>query len=306
MLSFKIDTLFGSQQSLDWTDALMDAPSHIFDSQARRIVEFKWDNAQFYVILDASLNLILTVLILVDIWYFYACTSIKVAIMVYAALLLIKVLVRMYLFATFKNRRECSYHIEYENNNRLKNNLRQFLMNPFNMFDIIGHVLIIIHCIAFLVQEKPRWTEDEIMEREKSLENYNLNLIHLIAIISILTRGCLSSFRLFNETRYLVGMILEVFHDINGFLFILLSAVLVFSVIFMFLERQMFEQQFFINGEIIESLHMSYSILFANFPFGFETRTITGWLVYVASTMFLIVIMLNLLISIISDTYDRI
>lgn len=219
----------------------MNAPTYVFDSPARRIVEYKWENAQFYVILEALLYLVLAFLVTIDVWYLTAFIRIKLIIMIFTICLLLKLLIRMYLFATFKFRRECSYHIEYENNNQLKHNLSIFLSNPFNFFDISGHVLIIAYCLIFIIQEKNAINSTAILERERSVENYGINLIHLLAIFFILTRGCLSTFRLLRKTRYLVGMVLEVFNDISGFLFILFSSSLVFSVIFMFLERNMQE-----------------------------------------------------------------
>jgi len=47
-------------------------------------------------------------------------------------------------------------------------------------------------------------------------------------------------------------------------------------------------------------------MIFAIFDYKFETDTLIGWLIYIIATQFMIVIMLNLLISIVSDTYDRI
>ena len=69
----------------------------------------------------------------------------------------------------------------------------------------------------------------------------------------------------------------------------------------------MLETSFYItNNSIFESLHMSYNMIFANYNTDFEILTVVGFLFYLCGTLFMIVIMLNLLISIISDTFDRI
>ena len=57
---------------------------------------------------------------------------------------------------------------------------------------------------------------------------------------------------------------------------------------------------------IFESLHLTYNMMFATFDYKFETNTVVGWMTYVVATQFMIVIMFNLLISIVSDTYDKI
>ena len=60
------------------------------------------------------------------------------------------------------------------------------------------------------------------------------------------------------------------------------------------------------DNSIFESLHMSYNMIFANYNTNFEIYTVVGFAFYLSGTLFMIVIMLNLLISIISDTFDRI
>ena len=51
---------------------------------------------------------------------------------------------------------------------------------------------------------------------------------------------------------------------------------------------------------------MSYRLIFADFKDNFDIDSSIGFLFFIITTLFLIVIMLNLLISIISDTFDRI
>lgn len=67
------------------------------------------------------------------------------------------------------------------------------------------------------------------------------------------------------------------------------------------------ENSFYItDNTIFESLHMSYNMIFANYNTNFEIYTYVGFAFYLFGTIFMIVIMLNLLISIVSDTFDRI
>lgn len=123
----------------------------------------------------------------------------------------------------------------------------------------------------------------------------------------ILIRGCLSTFQLFDKTRYLVSMILAVWLDIGGFIWILLSSCVVFSVIFLFLTRYMREDELMISGGgILESIKMSFRMMYADYKDEFDLQTPIGCVFFALATLFMIVVMLNLLISIISDTFDRI
>lgn len=119
-INFKIDVKFGAYESLDWTNALMNAPNYIFDSSAIRIVEYKWINAQKLVWLHAMPYQVQSILIIIDTWFMPQNIYIKWTLLLTNLYLLTNYLVRMYFFIGFIQRRECSYHIEYEDNNRLK------------------------------------------------------------------------------------------------------------------------------------------------------------------------------------------
>lgn len=129
----------------------MDAPSYVFESAARRIVEFKWDNAMVFVNIEAFTYLFFAILLVIDTWYFCASRNMKWIILTYNCLLMIKSFAHLYLFTTFKCRRECSYHIEFEGWNLLKHNFKEYFKNMFNLFDLCGQTLVFIYCIMFLV-----------------------------------------------------------------------------------------------------------------------------------------------------------
>ena len=93
---------------------MMTAPSYVFESSARRIVEYKWDNAMIYVNIEALIYLLFAVLLVIDTWFLCASRTMKWILLTFNFILSIKLFMYMYLFTTFKFRRECSYHIEYE------------------------------------------------------------------------------------------------------------------------------------------------------------------------------------------------
>lgn len=102
-------------------------------------------------------------------------------------------------------------------------------------------------------------------------------------------------------------MILAVFVDIEGFLWILLSSCLVFSITFETISKGLNEKGLQIeNSSIHESIKMSYRLIYGDFKEGFDIESLIGFFFFMVATLFMVVIMLNLLISIISDTFDRI
>ena len=159
----------------------MNAPSYVFDSPAERIVEYKWDNARGYVYFENFIYFCLAIFVMLDIWIFSKYMIMKWLLLVCNIILLTKLFIKSYLFTNFNFRRECSYHIQYENNNQFKHNLSMFMNNPYNIFDICGHVLIIIYCTAFI---------------RKNKSSYAIEIIHLVANFSIMIRGCFSTFNL--------------------------------------------------------------------------------------------------------------
>jgi len=94
--NFMISTHFGSEGSLDWTNALMNAPSYVFDTPADRIVEYKWDNASFYVKAEGLLYLILAILVILDVWFYSREKLIKKVILGFNIFLLMKLFVQAY------------------------------------------------------------------------------------------------------------------------------------------------------------------------------------------------------------------
>ena len=134
-----------------------------------------------------------------------------------------------------------------------------------------------------------------------------INLIHLCGIFTILIRAGFSTFRLFRKTRHLACIILTILIDIEGFFSILLYAVIFFSLIFLFLQENMQEVELQIgDNNLEESLKMSYRMMYADWKDNFDLHTPIGFIFFIMATMFIIVIMFNMLISIISDTFDRV
>ena len=109
-------------------------------------------------------------------------------------------------------------------------------------------------------------------------------------------------FRIFDKTRYLIRMIIETFVDIVPFLLIFFTATLTFALLFFIATK---------SESFSETFVMAYQLNFNDFS-GFltdgyaEGLSSIFWCVFFISSIMNPIILLNLLIAIMSDTYDRV
>jgi 4-amino-4-deoxy-L-arabinose transferase-like glycosyltransferase len=104
-------------------------------------------------------------------------------------------------------------------------------------------------------------------------------------------------------------MIIEVFSDMRYFLLILILVVFGFShamaILGISLKKQGFTEVFGTN--LFESFTFMYELVIGEFQTsGFKGHQWLLWSYLVMSTMFIMVVLLNLLIAIISDTFERV
>ena len=104
----------------------------------------------------------------------------------------------------------------------------------------------------------------------------------------------ISAFKIFESTRYYIWLIQEVIRDIRGFLGILFYFVVAYCAMIGTTT----------NSSFLEILKTSYDVLLGEFE-GAEYDNLQ-WVVFMLGSLLNLVIMLNLLISIISDSFDRI
>mmetsp|Transcript_16865 Transcript_16865/g.16735 ORF Transcript_16865/g.16735 Transcript_16865/m.16735 type:complete len:222 (+) Transcript_16865:1057-1722(+) len=108
----------------------------------------------------------------------------------------------------------------------------------------------------------------------------------------------LTYFRLIDSTRPYINLLFETAADISGFLILFLYSTLAFSFLFMVLA---FNDS---PIEIIMSLKDSYNLALGNYPDG--DFNFIEFIMVTTSLIIGPIIMFNLLISIISDTYERV
>ena len=113
--------------------------------------------------------------------------------------------------------------------------------------------------------------------------------------------------RIFRGTGYLISMIIQVMSDMRVFLSIFLITQFSFGHCFYILSlNNLIEDQFTIS--FIDSVFYSYRMALGDFDttkFG-SVDVYIVWTVFLIATIFLQIVMLNLLIAIISDTFAKV
>ena len=131
----------------------------------------------------------------------------------------------------------------------------------------------------------------------------NSNSIPLNQILTILYWArAVTYFRIFDKTRYLIRMIIETFLDIVPFLLIFFTATFTFALLF-HIETG--------SSNFSDTFVLAYQLNFNEFSGflkdGYSTDySAMFWFIFFISSIMNPIILLNLLIAIMSDTYDRV
>jgi WD40 repeat protein len=160
----------------------------------------------------------------------------------------------------------------------------QYFLEFRNWFDIIRCSLALFWGICILT------------ENADLLGSY-YPLLMIATIIFCWIKG-LIYFRTFKSTRIFVRMVIEVTKDTSSFLILLFYTTLAYAAMFAASSAEFRSSGFFLSLANAYSLDLSQ----------FETKhlSITEWVVFVLATVVNCIIMLNLLISILGDSYERV
>ena len=130
------------------------------------------------------------------------------------------------------------------------------------------------------------------------LESLNIDIIELIWIATLLnlTRG-LTGFKLFDGTRYYVSLITRSFNDIKYFIIMFIYSNLAFGLLFIIARKEPVDfTTLWIN---------SYGLNFGNYDAAEGANFRLEYTVFMTATVINVVVMLNMIISILGDTYDN-
>jgi hypothetical protein len=228
----------------------------------------------------------------------------------------------MMIFITYEKRNEDSYFYWYwillvinimfsiyffanEFRQLLKEGLG-YLSSFWNYIDLIPPIGIFIICGFSIVE----FLESQVNDPSNPQENYHLFGEEFKRTVLALTTlfmwfKFLYFFRIFKPTGYLIRMIVTVVVDMRYFLIVLLVTILGFGNAFLVISLGNTDEKNIFTTDFIDSFFYTYRMVLGDFAtdeFG-EVATPLIWLLFLFFTVFNMIVMLNLLIAIISDSY---
>ena len=118
--------------------------------------------------------------------------------------------------------------------------------------------------------------------------------------------------RIFRKTSFFISMIIAVFRDIIYFIFILIIVCVAFGSSFYIISNQNRsddpEQDLHFIDSYILGIFYAYQIALGDFAtdeFG-QFNLWLVWILFLLSTLFVVIIMFNLLVAIVGDTFERV
>jgi len=164
----------------------------------------------------------------------------------------------------------------------------QAVLSPMDYLEDIWNYIDISRAVLFTIYTIMNWTDGD--------EDVVYTFLMVTSFISWV-RG-ISYFRLYPPTRYMVNLLSEVFKDMMSFLILLFYSTLAFSFIFLVLDVPS------ARGSVMS--YVSYSYLINLGTYSLDGMTYMESLMFFIVTMINQVVMMNLLISIVGDTHDRV
>jgi hypothetical protein len=138
------------------------------------------------------------------------------------------------------------------------------------------------------------------MNRMTDMKSYDIVYLKIFLMILCWVKGILY-FRMFDMTRYFVTMIGDILVDSLGFTTIFFYSIVCFANLFQLILNDPDASYLSLFENTFETIFGGGNLL--------EVKTQSDkakWLIFFFTTLVVTVIMLNLLISIIGDTYDRV
>ncbi|CDW80596.1 wd-40 repeat protein [Stylonychia lemnae] len=159
-------------------------------------------------------------------------------------------------------------------------NKLSYLGDFWNIFDFLRVLLLIIFIYnAFKYED---WNRSQAM----------LQLLGTLNFLSWVR--ALSFLRLFQKTRIFIRLLVEVIYDMIPFMIVLIGAVLGISLSFEVIN----------DISMLEALKHNYRLTFGDFET--DNYTTANWALFIIGSVLIPLIMLNMLVAIMSDTYARV
>ncbi|CDW84994.1 wd-40 repeat protein [Stylonychia lemnae] len=159
-------------------------------------------------------------------------------------------------------------------------NRLSYLGDFWNIFDFLRVLLLIFFIYNAFKHED--WNKSQSM----------LQLLGTLNFLSWVR--ALSFLRLFQKTRIFIRLLVEVIYDMIPFMIVLIGAVLGISLSFEVIN----------DISMLEALKHNYRLTFGDFET--DNYTAANWTLFIIGSVLIPLIMLNMLVAIMSDTYARV
>ncbi|CDW81032.1 (myosin heavy-chain) kinase [Stylonychia lemnae] len=159
-------------------------------------------------------------------------------------------------------------------------NQLKYLSDFWNLFDFFRVLFLVIFIFKAFCQEE--WYKSQSMLQLLSA----LNFLSWVRALSFL--------RLIQKTRIFIRLLEQVIYDMIPFMIVLIGAVLGISLSFEVLN----------NISLVDALKHNYRLTFGDFDT--DNYTNANWFLFIIGSVLIPLIMLNMLVAIMSDTYARV
>jgi WD40 repeat protein len=269
----KICYIMGSRESLEFVESLAACKNLdvLRSPLVQDIVTYKWENARYPIMIQGVCYYTYLLILSIYTANMYGLSSLGI-LLTGIGLFLCNTLLMMY--ELFQMSVSGSFYFSY----------------LWNYIDWARGLLLYSYIII-------KWTGE--------WQGASKSIFSLIIFLSFL-RG-FSYFRLFKLTRYLINLLAEVVKDIGGFFILLVYSTLAFCFLFIVLTdcESVSASECDARTAFATELIGSYNLVLG----GLDTEAELDFVQFICLTLALLInpiIMLNLLISIIGDTYDRV
>ena len=272
--SFRMNLVLGSQGSIDLLTSILECEntSIYYTKLVQLILRSKWLKVRWFIGLQAVIYVVYLLLLgMYSLWFFNGDNYLIIPLSL-SSLLFVYEVVQM-----------INTGIEY-------------FTDLWNYVDLIRGILFVVYCLSV-------WLVDT---REEENSPFNNDVFTLLTLFSWL-RG-ITYFKLFERTRYLIKLIMEASVDILSFFLLLFYSTLAFAFIMQSVdysrvnvdEAVCYGENYSITCYFLNSYVQNLGELSTS-PTNFLT-----WVLFIIISIVNPVIMLNLLISIMGDTYGRV
>ena len=182
---------------------------------------------------------------------------------------------------------------------QLKTQSFSYFLSPWNAIDILPPLLMFVYYIRVLIDNKTLVDEDDM----------ELNLYLKTVTTFFMWTKALYFLRIFESFAYLIRMIVRVIIDMKVFLLVLLIVIMAFADSFYGIIRNNPEGSYFATFDFWDSFLFAFLLALGDWsvPATFGTVLVPMMqILFMMSTLFNLIVMLNLLIAIISETFAEV